>query len=80
ALQGLWASRLLCSGSRGKNLCDDLSRLSTAINSNDFNLNCTKPLLSAVLANKLDDKIWDQVYRTIIQITLPSRPIALSLQ
>jgi hypothetical protein len=47
----------------------------------DFDLDRIKPLLSAALADHLDDVlIWDRVYDTITESTPPPRPIASSLQ
>ncbi|KAK4245555.1 hypothetical protein C7999DRAFT_42898 [Corynascus novoguineensis] len=59
----LRASRLLRSRGSGKNLFSDLSRLNSAVNSDDFDLDRIKPLLNASLADHLDDTlIWDRVY------------------
>ncbi|CRK28992.1 hypothetical protein BN1723_006727 [Verticillium longisporum] len=81
ALQGCQASRLLRSGGRGKNLFGDLSTLSSAVNSDDFDFDRIKPLFNASLAEILDDAlIWDHVYNTIAEATPPPRSIASSLQ
>ncbi|RXG41348.1 hypothetical protein VDGE_30384 [Verticillium dahliae] len=81
ALQGCQASRLLRSGGRGKNLFSDLSRLSSAVNSDDFDFDRIKPLFKASLADTLDDAlIWDHVYNTVAEATPPPRSIASSLQ
>ena len=71
-LQDLRASCLLPSSGRGKNLRCDLLRLDSAVESDDFDLDHTKPLLNAALANDLDDAlIWDQVYLIIIESIPP---------
>ncbi len=80
ALQGFRVSRLLRSSSGGKNLFSDLSKFSSAANSDDFDLYRIKPLLRTVLADELDDEIWDQVYYAVAESTPPPRAIALSLQ
>ncbi|KAH7016034.1 uncharacterized protein B0I36DRAFT_41579 [Microdochium trichocladiopsis] len=81
ALQSLRISRLLRSSGSGKNLLSDLSRLSSAVNSDDFDRNSIKPLLSAALANNPDDAvIWDKVYQAVTESTPPPRTIASSLQ
>ncbi|EJT69172.1 hypothetical protein GGTG_13281 [Gaeumannomyces tritici R3-111a-1] len=81
ALQGLRASRLLHSSGSSKNLFSDLSRLNSAVNSDDFDLDRIKPLLNAVLADHLRDAlIWDRVYDAVTESTPPPRPIASSLQ
>ncbi|KAB5511463.1 hypothetical protein GE09DRAFT_932421, partial [Coniochaeta sp. 2T2.1] len=81
ALQGLRASRLLCSSGSGKNLFSDLSRLNSLVNSDDFELDSIKHLLNAALADDPNDAlIWDQVYNAVTECTPPPRPIASSLQ
>ncbi len=55
ALQSSEASRLHPAIGRGKNPVDDLSRLNSSLRSDDFDLNRTKPLLIAVLAENLSD-------------------------
>ncbi|KAF3348006.1 hypothetical protein VD0002_g3548 [Verticillium dahliae] len=57
ALQGCRASRLLRSGGRGKNLFGDLSTLSSAVNSDDFDFDRIKPLFNASLAEILNDAL-----------------------
>ncbi len=81
ALQSLRASRLLRSSGSSKNLFSDLSRLNSAVNSDDFDLDRIKPLLTAALADDSDDAlIWDRVYDAVTESTPPPRPIASSLQ
>ncbi|KAK3312493.1 hypothetical protein B0H66DRAFT_608756 [Apodospora peruviana] len=81
ALQSLRASRLLRSSGRGKNLFSDLSRLNSAVNSDNFNLDHIKPLLKSVLADNPDDaQIWDRVYNAVTESTPPLRLIASSFQ
>ncbi|KAM4064122.1 serine/threonine-protein kinase [Hirsutella rhossiliensis] len=61
ALQSLRASRLLCSASGDRNLYGDLLRLNSAVNSGEFDVDRTKPLLNVALADKPDDSlIWNQ--------------------
>ncbi|KAK3943782.1 hypothetical protein QBC46DRAFT_376216 [Diplogelasinospora grovesii] len=79
ALQGLHVSRLLPSSSRGKNLLGDLVRLISAVNSNDFDFDRIRPLLTTVLDRKPDNEIWDQVYDVVTESTPPPRPIASSV-
>ncbi|KAB5514925.1 hypothetical protein GE09DRAFT_1161614 [Coniochaeta sp. 2T2.1] len=72
ALQSLRASRLLRPGGSGKNLFSDLSRLSSAVNSDDFDLDRIKPLLRAALADHRDDAlIWNRVYDAVTESTPP---------
>ncbi|KAB5581241.1 hypothetical protein GE09DRAFT_1085605 [Coniochaeta sp. 2T2.1] len=73
ALQSLRASRLLRpGGGSGKNLFSDLSRLSSAGNSDDFDLDRIKPLLRAALADHRDDAlIWNRVYDAVTESTPP---------
>ncbi|KAI1300772.1 hypothetical protein F5Y03DRAFT_223623 [Xylaria venustula] len=78
ALQQLRVSRVLRFGS--KTLLSDLSSLTSAVASNDFDYNRVKPLLEAVVANKPDEEIWSQVYHAVAESTPPLRPIASSLQ
>lgn len=87
ALRLLGVSRLLHSSSGGKNLYSDVSRLSSAVDSDGFDFNRIKPLLQAALADHLDDAfIWDQVYKAVKETipvketTPPPRPIASSIQ
>ncbi|KAE8355970.1 hypothetical protein BDV28DRAFT_11660 [Aspergillus coremiiformis] len=75
ALQALPASRVLppVVGAH-KNLFGDLSRLSSSINSNDFNLDQLIPLLVAVLNQESDEVIWDKIYTAAAESTPPPRP------
>jgi hypothetical protein len=80
-LQILPASRLLRSSGAGKNLFSDLSRLNSAVNSDDFDLGRIKPLLNAAIANDLDDAlIWKQVYYAVTESTPPPQPVTSSFQ
>ncbi|KAK0728902.1 hypothetical protein B0T26DRAFT_810694 [Lasiosphaeria miniovina] len=64
ALQSLRVSRQLRSSGRDRNLLSDLSRLNSAVNSDDFDLDYIKPLLKCAIADNIDDAlIWDRVYR-----------------
>ncbi|KAK3935018.1 hypothetical protein QBC46DRAFT_413396 [Diplogelasinospora grovesii] len=79
--RSLRVSRLLRSSGSGKNLFSDLSKLNSAVNSEDFDLDRIKPLLNTALAHDLDDAIlWDEVYHVVTESTPPLRPIASSLQ
>lgn len=80
ALQSLRASRLLRSSGSGKNLFSDLSRLNSAVNSDDFDLDSIKPLLRSVIAGDNDALIWKEVYNAVTEPTPPPQPIASSLQ
>ncbi|KAK3933951.1 hypothetical protein QBC46DRAFT_400887, partial [Diplogelasinospora grovesii] len=80
-LQTIRASRLLRSGGTGKDLFGDLLRLNSAVHSDDFDLDRIKPLLSAALADDLDDAlVWDRVYDAVTESTPPPRPVASSIQ
>ncbi|KAL7621718.1 hypothetical protein AAE478_009045 [Parahypoxylon ruwenzoriense] len=57
----------------------DIYRLSAAAIEGDLELHRIKPLLHAVLTNKSDEEIWDQVYRAVTEPTPPPRTIASSL-
>ncbi|OCK78451.1 hypothetical protein K432DRAFT_427264 [Lepidopterella palustris CBS 459.81] len=79
ALQSLPASRHLPSSSGGKNIFGDLSRLSSAINTGDFDVGRVIPLLTAILNNASDSIIWDKVYDIVAESALsivakPSTP------
>lgn len=54
----------------------DLSRLSSAVISDDFDFDRLKPLLSAVLNNESDELIWDKVYSAVTESTLPPHPLS----
>ncbi|KAL6852514.1 hypothetical protein ACO1O0_007060 [Amphichorda felina] len=81
SLQGLRAPRLLRSSGHGKHLLTDLSRLNSAVISDDFDLDHIKPLLESAIADDIDDAlIWEQVYLAVTESTPPPWPIASSLQ
>ncbi|KAL2220563.1 hypothetical protein M432DRAFT_543140 [Thermoascus aurantiacus ATCC 26904] len=75
ALQTLPASRVLRSTSGSKNLFSDLLRLSSAVNSDDFEVDRLIPLLTAVLNNECDEVIWDHVYIAVTEETPPPRSL-----
>jgi hypothetical protein len=79
ALQTLPASRHLPSSRGGKNLLEDLSRLMTAVNADDFDIERILPLLQAILHKEPDNVIWDRVYDAVTEPTPPPRP-TLSFQ
>ncbi|KAH7021588.1 LOW QUALITY PROTEIN: uncharacterized protein B0I36DRAFT_394304 [Microdochium trichocladiopsis] len=79
-LQILPASRLLRSSGSGKNLFSDLSRLNSAVNSDNFDLDSIKPLLRSAIADDNDALIWKEVYNAVTEPTPPPQPIASSLQ
>lgn len=58
----------------------DLSRLGSAVISDDFDLDRVKPLLSAVLNNESDELIWDKVYGAVTESTPPLRSLSSFLQ
>ena len=73
ALQTCPAACLLCSSSTSKNLLTDLSMLSSAVFSDDFDFDRVKPLLSAIPDNESDELIWDTVYSAVTESTPPPR-------
>ncbi len=75
ALQILPASRILNSSGGSKSLFGDLSRLNTAVYSNDFDIERVIPLLNAVLTNEPDEVIWNKVYAAVTESTPPPRPL-----
>ncbi|KAL2192746.1 hypothetical protein P885DRAFT_64684 [Corynascus similis CBS 632.67] len=83
-LTGMQMSRispLIFSYGSSKNLFSDLSRLNSAVNSDDFDLDRIKPLLNASLADHLDDTlIWDRVYDAVADSTPPPRSIVSSVK
>lgn len=80
-LQSLRASRLLHSSGREKNLLSDLIRLSSLVQSDDFDLDHIRPLLEAALADDLDDAlVWSRVYDAVAESTPPPQPLASSVQ
>ena len=74
ALLILPASRLLPS-TRGKNLVSDLSGLISAVNSDDFDFDRIKPLLTAVVNSEPDEIVWDKVYDAVTETTPPPRSL-----
>ncbi|KAL1856459.1 hypothetical protein Daus18300_010726 [Diaporthe australafricana] len=80
AAHGLRTSRVLSSRGKGKNLFSDLSKFNATVNSDHFDFDYIRPLLDAVLTDKADNEIWDQVYAAVTESTPPPRPTASSLQ
>lgn len=76
ALLGLPASRYLCSNRGSKNLYDDLSKLNTAANADDFDIERMELLLKAVLSKESDNVIWDKVYAIVTESTPPPRSVS----
>ncbi|KAI1524152.1 hypothetical protein PtrSN001C_011160, partial [Pyrenophora tritici-repentis] len=76
ALQTLKASRHLPSSRGGKNLLEDLSRLMTTVNADEFDVDRILPLLQATLRKESDDIIWNAVYDAVTESTPPPRPIS----
>jgi hypothetical protein len=74
ALQGLLASRHLPSCRGGKNLLDDLSKLTTAVNADDFNAERLTPLLQAAFCKEPNEVIWNKAYVTVAESAPPPRP------
>jgi hypothetical protein len=74
ALQILPAARLLPSKTGGKHLFSNLSKLHSAISSDDFDLERIRPLWNAVLKNESDDVIWRQAETAVTESTPPPRP------
>ncbi|KAI1584778.1 hypothetical protein PtrCC142_012217, partial [Pyrenophora tritici-repentis] len=69
-------SRHLPSSRGGKNLLEDLSRLMTAVNADEFDVDRILPLLQATLRKESDDIIWNAVYDAVTESTPPPRPIS----
>jgi hypothetical protein len=80
ALQTLPASRHLPSTRGGKNLLEDLSRLMTAVNADDFDVERILPLLQATLRKESDNVIWNTVYDAVTESTPPPRPTSSLIQ
>ncbi|KFY03930.1 hypothetical protein V490_00046 [Pseudogymnoascus sp. VKM F-3557] len=57
-----------------KNIFGDLSRLNSAVNSDEFDIERVTPLLKAVINNESDDIIWDKAYAAVTEST-PPRPL-----
>ncbi|KAL2156662.1 hypothetical protein VTH82DRAFT_1407 [Thermothelomyces myriococcoides] len=71
-LQTLRVSRLLRPGGSSKDLFGDLLRLTSAVHSDNSDLDRIKPLLKAALAERLDDElIWSRVYDIVTESTPP---------
>ncbi|GMG12505.1 unnamed protein product [Aspergillus oryzae] len=72
ALQALPASRALppVVGAH-KNLFNDLSRLCSSINSDEFNLERLLPLSIAAFNREFDEVIWDKLYAAAAETTPP---------
>ncbi|PHH59413.1 hypothetical protein CDD81_3223 [Ophiocordyceps australis] len=80
ALQNARASRLLPSAGGAKSLYVDLMKLGTAVYADNFDLDRTKTLLSAALAEEFrDGEIWSRLYRALNQDT-PPQSLATSIQ
>ncbi|KAM7191172.1 hypothetical protein V8F33_009043 [Rhypophila sp. PSN 637] len=80
-LLNISATRLLPSKTGCDTLRNDLLKLISAIASNDFDLDRIKPLLTAALADHLDDAIiWPLVYDAVTESTPPPRLVASSFQ
>ncbi|KAI0410455.1 hypothetical protein F5X98DRAFT_368798 [Xylaria grammica] len=80
AFRHLPATRLLRSKTSQNPLQSDLLKLISAVASGHFDFDRIQPLLNAVLADKPDSEIWDQVYNAVTESTPPPRPVASSLQ
>ncbi|UPX14634.1 uncharacterized protein EKO05_0005111 [Ascochyta rabiei] len=76
ALQIHPAARLLPSKTGGKHLFSNLSKLNSAISSDDFDLERVRPLWNAVLKNESDDIIWSQAETAVTESTPPPRPVS----
>jgi hypothetical protein len=64
---------LLRSSGNGANLFDDLFRLSSAVNSGEFEPDCIKPLLRSAVTDTPDDTvIWNHLYEICHWIHLAS--------
>ncbi|KAK0707014.1 hypothetical protein B0T26DRAFT_815209 [Lasiosphaeria miniovina] len=63
----------------GRALFSELSRLNTAITSDDFDLDRIRPLLKSAITGDPDD-VWGQVYKAVTKSTPPPRAIASSVQ
>ncbi|KAK4197016.1 hypothetical protein QBC40DRAFT_342334 [Triangularia verruculosa] len=80
-VQLLPVARLLPSNTGSGTLRSNLSKLNSAVNSDDFEFDRIKPLLEAALADHHGDELfWDRVYDAVTESTPPPRPIASSLQ
>ncbi|KAK7398159.1 hypothetical protein QQX98_012466 [Neonectria punicea] len=79
ALQVLPAARILQSTS-GKSIFIEISKLSAAIATDDFDLDHVQPLLKQAINEADDSAIWDQVKSAVAETTPPPRPIPSSIQ
>ncbi|PHH49257.1 hypothetical protein CFIMG_005936RA [Ceratocystis fimbriata CBS 114723] len=80
-VQTFTASRFLPSKTGHTSLRTDVIRLSSTVDSTDFNFDCVKPLLKSALADETDDTLlWDQVYQAVTEHTPPPRLVASSIQ
>ncbi|KAF7877418.1 hypothetical protein EAF04_001095 [Stromatinia cepivora] len=70
------ASDLLPSRITNGNLRHDLAGALYRVGIKSFDCNRIKPLLNAVLSNKPDQEIWEQVYEALTESTPPPRSIA----
>jgi Fungal protein kinase len=75
ALQNLPASRLLPSSTGRGTLFGDLSRFSSMIDSEQFNVERVIPLLKGVINNKSDEILFTKVYAAVTESTPPPRPL-----
>jgi hypothetical protein len=64
----------------GRYLFSDLSKLNSAVSSDDFDLKQIKPLWNAVLKNESDHIIWSQAEIAVTESTPPPRPTSSILQ
>ncbi|KAF1346338.1 hypothetical protein EJ07DRAFT_169927 [Lizonia empirigonia] len=80
ALQILPAARALPSKTGGRYLFSDLSKLNSAVSSDDFDLEQIRPLWNAVLKNESDHIIWSQAEIAVTESTPPPRPTSSILQ
>ena len=82
AVQNLPAADLLPARTGRGTLRSDLLRLELLLLSDDFDLDCIKPLIRSAIADDTDTLIWNQVYNvvTITESTPPPQPIASSVR
>ncbi|KAL6409953.1 hypothetical protein AUP68_06359 [Ilyonectria robusta] len=80
-LQVLPIIRHLHSNSGGRNLLSDILKLTSALNSDDFNLDCIKSLLKAAVTGGSDNSlIWNRVHNAVTESIPPPRPTLSSIQ
>ncbi|KAI9761206.1 MAG: hypothetical protein M1840_002006 [Geoglossum simile] len=75
ALQSLPVARLLPSPNGHRTLSSHLSRFYSAVNSDNFDLRSTIPLLTKVFNKAPDADIWDAVYDLVTKSTPPPCPL-----